>query len=273
MPAASAPCSRATTFAPTRPPQIFNCSIAAASRVGSAAAFAILAAGLLWKGRWIKRGFSREHVAYALRYGVPLIPHTLGMWAMSLADRAFITHYVGLHETGVYTVGVQIAMMIALVTTAFSAAWTPWLFERLKSGTPDDFRKVVQISWAYAAGLVALGVLVALLAPAVLGFLVGDQFAAAGVFVAWLAAGRVFHGLYQLVSGYLFYTEHTGTLTKITLLAAAVNVGLNFVFVPRFGAIGAAQAAMCAYAVYFLVAFGVANRIHPMPWNPFRTRS
>ncbi len=41
MPAASEPCSRAITFAPTRPPQIFNCSIAAARKVSPAASITL----------------------------------------------------------------------------------------------------------------------------------------------------------------------------------------------------------------------------------------
>lgn len=68
----------------------------------------------------------------ALAFALPLVPHTVAGWALEMSDRAILTRLVPLHDVGVYSLGYQLGGAMGLLTTAFNAAWIPFLFGTLK---------------------------------------------------------------------------------------------------------------------------------------------
>lgn len=234
----------------------------AAMLATSLAVAALIAAPSL--RHWIRWHVDAEHVRHALSYGGGLIPHTLGALAITNADRFFITHHVGAEETGVYWVGYQFGFIVALVADAFNRAWTPWLFERLEAGDGD--RAVVRRTYAAFLVFAGLAAIVTLAAPAVVALVLDPEVAGAERFVGWIALGFAFNGMYRVIAGYVYFFEKTVALSAITGLCAVLNLGLNAVFVPRVGAIGAAQATAAAFLLGFVLTWLLAQRVRPMPW-------
>jgi len=215
--------------------------------------------------RWIKSWWRREHIDHALRYGGGLIPHTLGALAITNADRFFITHHAGAEETGVYWIGYQIGFVVAVAADAMIRAWSPWLFERLKAG--DDDRMVVRRSYQAFAGLLVLALAVGLVAPWVVRFVLGAEVAGAERYAPWIAGGFAFNGMFRLMSVVAYFHERTVALSLVTVSAAALNLMLDAILVPRFGAIGAAQATLFAFALSFVLMFALARKLHRLPWR------
>ena len=52
-----------------------------------------------------------------------------------------------------------------------------------------------------------------------------------------------------------------------TGIGAGVNVGLNWLLIPRMGAMGAALAKVAGYAAVASVSYVVAQRLHPIPYD------
>jgi len=82
---------------------------------------------------------------------------------------------------------------------------------------------------------------------------------------AFLAAFKAFHwdAAFQ-------FAQQTIHQVWIVLIVAAVNIGLNLVFIPRWGINGAACASVIAYVVSIVVTAGVGRRYFamPMPLRP-----
>src|SRR5690606_32294019 len=112
-----------------------------------------------------------------------LIPHTLAVFAIAAADRVFITEMIGVAETGVYMVGLQIAMGLALVLIAFNRAWAPWLFRQLENSSSEHRRRLVGLTYGYFGVVVLAALALGLLAPVILRVLVGEEFIGADRFV------------------------------------------------------------------------------------------
>ena len=62
------------------------------------------------------------------RFGMPLVPSALALWAINLIDRIFIARYKGQAEVGVYSVAVRIASAIAFLMLAFRLAWPAFAY-------------------------------------------------------------------------------------------------------------------------------------------------
>lgn len=233
-------------------------------------AFSLVALFLLHKDRLLaffvwRPGYIKE----ALRFGVPLIPHIVGGFLLTAADRFVINSKLGLDQAGIYMVAVQISMGMAIVFTAINQAYVPWLFERLKAGDEGVKRRIVIMTYKYFAAVLAVAALAFFIGPSVIVLVAGEAYGRAGEVIGWLCLGQALSGMYLMVTNYIFYSKRTGALAIATLFAGCLNLGLMYFLVGVLGIEGAAISFTIACAVKFVLTWWLASLRHPMPWFEF----
>lgn len=238
-------------------------------QVAAVFAMGMTATMLLARRGWIRFHFSRDDARDALRYGMPLVFHALGATAVATADRTLITNMVSINETGLYVVAAQIAMVITFLADSFNRAYTPWLFEKLKEGNPAVMRRiVVGTYWYYVAMLLLAGLLI-LMAPLLIGYIVGPKFSGADQYILWLSLASAFGGMYYMVTLYIQFSGKTERLAAVTLSVGALNILLCYTLIQWHGAIGAAQATAISQLLVFLATWWMAARVVDMNWRRF----
>src|SRR6185436_18515172 len=123
----------------------------------------------------------------------------------------------------------------------------------LKRGEEENKRRIVLFTYGYFAVMAGVAIAFGAVAPFVLSILVPEKYQGASIHVVWIALGYAFNGMYKMVSGYIFYAERTGMLAWMTFFVATINVALNYVLVPRFGAIGSAYATTASFFASFVL--------------------
>lgn len=229
--------------------------------------FMIISTIILLKNNWLKFNYNSRYIKNALNFGIPMIPHALGAIFITMTDRVFITNMVGIETTGVYTVGYQIGTIINLLATSFNSAYVPWLYQKLKENKYTTKIKIVKFTYFYFIVIVLLALILGLLAPIFLTAFLGKSFNESSVYVIWIALGYAFNGMYFMVTNYIFYEQKTSYLAIVTFASAIINIILNYIFIKKNGAIGAAQATTIIYFVQFLLTWILASRVYKMPWN------
>jgi O-antigen/teichoic acid export membrane protein len=226
---------------------------------------------LLYRGGLLGSRPSRTYVFDALRFGVPLVPHTLGTMLVFMSDRYIVSNLLGIAVTGVYVLSMQFTMILNLAADSINRALAPWLLERL--GSVDDLRDQLIVKRTYAYFALAFLVCVAFgaLSPYVLRFVVGARFHVQHDVMIYLSIGAAFSAMYYMVTNYVFYGGRTGTLALITFGGGAVSVTATWTLVSWNGVVGAAQGFMIAQLFIFLATWRLAQRARPMPWNVFKT--
>ena len=82
----------------------------------------------------------------------------------------------------------------------------------------------------------------------------GKVYESAFKIVPLVAGSYVFWALYKTIGETSFYVaKKTNSLSWLALIALAVNVGLNFILIPEYGAMGAAVSTIIAYALLALL--------------------
>lgn len=224
--------------------------------------------GLAYSG-WIRWDVRPAYVSNALRFGVPLIPHTFATYAITATDKIFITNYIGVEETGVYLIAVQLASVLSILAVSVNRAVTPWVYAQL--GREGGGEKVVRLIYASAPVTLVIAVVGSVLSPPFLSVYVGESFVRAGDFVPWLMLGQAFNAVYLIVVTLVFYAEKTHYLLWMTLAAAAVNVALNVPLTAAYGANGASIATAVTFFVKMALTCWLAVRVSSLPWAfPFR---
>lgn len=229
--------------------------------------FALYGLYMLTQGRWIKLDYNFRYIRHALNFGVPLIPHMIGAWAIAMTDRLLLTNMIGIAETGVYVVGVQIGMIIGLIQSSFNNAWVPWFFEQLKKNDLIIKQRIVRITYFYFIIMLALALILAYFAPIFLNIYVGKAFKHASTFILWLCLGYAFDGMYKMVANYIFYIQKTKILAWITFFTATTNLFLSYALIRYNGPVGAAQGTMCAFFLSFILTWILSSRLYQMPWR------
>lgn len=227
----------------------------------------LIASISLWRDGWIKAAACLEYLKDALKFGVPLIPHTLGGLMIASMDRIMVTNMLDVSQTGIYTVALQIGMMLSLLTGAFNRAYAPWLFEHLKNQTDVERIRIVRYSYLYFAVLGGGALLLGLAAPMLLSVLVGEAFRTGAEVVLYVALGFAFGGMYFTVTNYIFLAGATARLAVVTLGSGLINVVATYWFIDHYGLAGAGYGFLVSQGALFLGAWYLANKVYPMPWK------
>jgi O-antigen/teichoic acid export membrane protein len=207
-----------------------------------------------------------HHVAAFLHYGLPLVPHRMSGWLTGMADRVIIARLTNLGEVGIYSVGYSIGAAVALLQDAFNRAWVPFFFERLKRGDSRSLLQIVRFIYLYAFAMVGAAALVTLLAPLVFPLL-GAQFAAARVFVVWIAFAYAVNGIYKMFANFLFFSDRTSFLSYITVSTGLLTIGVTIPLVGATGVLGAAYGAVLGQILACIAVWLVVRAMFPMPWS------
>ena len=62
------------------------------------------------------------------RFGLPLVPSGLALWALNFSDRFFLARLSGQDDVGRYSIGVRIASAMVLLLVAFRTAWPAFAY-------------------------------------------------------------------------------------------------------------------------------------------------
>ncbi len=212
---------------------------------------------LVWKPAYLKE---------ALKFGIPLIPHVVGIFLLVTIDRFVINTELGLAEAGVYMVAVQLTYAMSIIFDSINKAYVPWLFERLKRNLCHEKVQIVRYTYAWFAIVLCLAGLAFLIGPSLVTLIAGPNYASAGEVIGWLALGQAFGGMYLMITNFTFYSKRTGFLSLATITSGLINVILLSMLVGVLGIKGAAIAFSISMAIRFLLTWWVAQRCHPMPW-------
>lgn len=222
---------------------------------------------LLYKDKLIEITiFDKDNFLDCIKYGAPLVPHTLGFFLITYVDRLIINSELSVGHVAIYMVAFQFSSIFSFVFDAINKAYTPWLFSKLKKNDEFINRKIVKITWLYFFVLILLSIAAFILMPVLVGFVVGDDYIEAAVIARYLIFGQILGGMYLMVTNYIFYSKNTKFLSFVTILTGLINIVLVMFFISKFGLIGVAYAFVITKFLQFLLTFIVSNYAYPMPW-------
>jgi len=207
----------------------------------------------------------KKQISYLLLFGIPLIPDQLSMFALSMSDRFFIAKLENITEVGLYSVGSQIGMIIAVLISAFLTGFVPFQIRSLKKSTYIDKVNIVKISYLFLGGLIFVIGFLVLFTPYIFSFL-GKEFEGGQQFVFWIASGYFFWAIYVLGQQYFLFLNKTKYLMYLSLFIIILNLGLNILLIKKYGTIGAAYSTTISYAIIGFLGYFLAQKVLPMPW-------
>jgi O-antigen/teichoic acid export membrane protein len=160
-------------------------------------------------------------------------------------DKMMLSHYGMNAANGIYSMAYRVVDLATAPVTAIDTACTPRYFSLSKDGLPAVLRvarKIVPI--AALSGLVAAAA--TLIASPLIVRIVGQDFATSLLAFRWLCCLPGLRGVHQLSGAVLTATGRQNARTAAQLAVALLNFGLNLMWIPSHGWLGAAWASLAS---------------------------
>ena len=231
--------------------------------IGNLAATVVLAvvSGYVMRS-YLPLRFSRSLVLPAIAYGIPLIPHLLALWALALVDRLILQAYRDSTDVGIYNLAYQVAtILLVLMVAANQGTIVEYGRAIHDEAARIALRRVVTLQFS---ATVALATVLALLGPVAVALLLPPSYLPAAGYVGWLVLGTLSFCLSLLpMNSLTILAGKTRWVWTATMAAAAANVALNFMLIPKIGVAGAAYATAIGYGVLLVAITVMARSFQP----------
>jgi O-antigen/teichoic acid export membrane protein len=172
-------------------------------------------------------------------------------------DVVLIGFWLGEREVGLYTAPYRICFLFVAIAAAIHISYLPSItraFAQSIAQAQVVAERAINLGATIAAPMIVGGMI---LAAPLLDFIFGAEYVegAAAFRLLLLSIGFIFiHGANHHL---LLVSHRTKTEMKIYLLTAAINVGLNLIFIRRYGITGAAAITALAEVLTLLMGFFV----------------
>lgn len=211
--------------------------------------FVTCAVGLvlfLWLIKNGKKMFEKRYWQFALSFNLPLIPYYLSQVVFNQSDRLMINNICGRGDAAIYGVAYTLAMILTFVVTSIHSSYTPWIFECIDRNELQDNRKIT-VLLSSGIAFMLLGIIA--LAPEVIYVMAGEQYSSAIWVVPPVAMSVLLLYYSNLFDCILFFYEEKFFLAVVSVIAAVINILLNYLFIPVFGFVAAAYTTLISYLV------------------------
>ena len=204
---------------------------------------------------------SWQTIRTMLKFCLPLVPTTLFWWVTGVSDRFMVEQMCSADLNGLYTAAYKVPNLLIYAISIFDSAW------KLSVSSEDDpkacaafysrvWRVYTTLAFLGGGGLIILSRFLAHILFAV-------KFEDAWVYIPMLTFATVFTALCTFL-GSVYFTSQKTMGSMLTALAGAVlNVALNLLLIPRYGAMGASVATFASYFAVCILRLVTVRRLIP----------
>lgn len=223
------------------------------SYIGSNGVAAVLAILLGHLVKEIKKAkYDKQLAKEMIMYSSPLIINNLSWWVIQSSDKLMLEDMINATALGIYTVAARIPSLISVFVTIFQQAWGISSIKEMDSTNDSDFYTTVFSFYSFIAFVGGLG-LCAIIKPFMDLYIRSKAYGDVWRYVPLLLASAVFSALAAYCGSMYGALKKSVNNMLSTLVAAVINIIVNYVGILLFGIWGAMIGTIVAYLVLAFV--------------------
>ena len=158
-----------------------------------------------------------------------------------------INDMVGVEEAGIYSLAYSISLIMTLFNTALMQTINPWFYQKIKN---DKIQDLASVAYTTLVMIAVVNIAVIAFAPEAVAIFAPKEYYDAIYVIPPVAMSVFFMYSYDLFAKLAFYYEKTGFVMIASVVGAALNVLLNYIFIGKYGYIAAGYTTLVCYIVY-----------------------
>ncbi len=225
---------------------------------------------LFWKHFEIQWKIDVPLLKSMLRYGWPLLPVGIAGIINTVGDQWMVKEFLegdvisNLEQSGIYTAAKRVAVLMGLFTTAYNYAVEPFFFRNAsKSDAKWMYARTAEV-FSIISCLMMLGIVFYL---DIIQYILGEQMRGGLYIIPVAVMSFYFLGMYYNFSVWYKLTDKTIYGSFISLVGAAITIGLNLVLLPRIGYIGSSIASLACFLVMCIMCIYLGRKYYRVPYR------
>ena len=213
----------------------------------------------------IVRHFSVEYLKDMLEFGLPLMPASIAMFVLTMANRYFIKHFGTLEDVGLYSLSYRFGIIMSLIVGSFQRAWATSMFSIAKE---KNAYEIFSKNFTYFISfLTFIGLIISLFSKEAVMLMSTQKYFESYQVVPFLAFSYLCYGIYFYGSCGLNIKKKTIYQPVIVIVSSLICLLLNFILIPRYGNIGAGISNSVSFLIMALMLLVISNHFYPIQYD------
>lgn len=208
------------------------------------------------------------------KFGMPLVPSRIGLMLGFISNRFFL-RWMGaadpataLAQIGLFSLGHKFGVVVyQFVSAPLNSFWSPRRMELLLDDKQDSRETVARVCTYTTFCSIFAGLLLSSLISNVIEIMADPRYHGAHVVVPFVVLSYIALGLESHFITGILVCKKTKLTTYITFLSLFIIVAWNYVFIPRYGLIGAATSNLAGYIPRLVLIYVSSQKLYPIPYE------
>lgn len=202
----------------------------------------------------------KKYFSFCLPICIPLVFHSLSYILLSQTDKIMLQKLTNdLSVVGIYSFIVTYVHILNSIYTALNNTWVSLYYKYLKN---DEYDTLKARSKRYMTFFTILVCGFMLLSPEVVKILADKRYWESLSLVPVISLSIFLVFMYSFAINFELYNQDSKKIALGSTFTAIINMALNFVFIKKYGMLGAAIASLISYLLLFLFHSYCANKIN-----------
>jgi O-antigen/teichoic acid export membrane protein len=208
----------------------------------------------------------REYLAF----GVPTIPGNLSYWIINSSACYIVSMQLGTAFVGYYSPGYTLGNINSIFIGPFSVLLSAMLARYYDANDINSIKNILTYSLKYFLAIAIPSTIgLALLSKPLLRILSSVEIANNGYLITpFIALSAMLYGAFVFFAEILSVNKKTEITGRIWIMAAILNLCLNFVLISQIGIVGAAFAVLITYALVLILGIYYSSKFISIEIDP-----
>ncbi len=189
----------------------------------------------------------------SLKMGTKGIPAEIAGFIILQSDLFMLRHFTGDDATGIYSIAASLSFILMSIPQSIGLALFPNISKIESVPGVDGTEKTIKFCRITIIITIFISIAAMILAPFTIKFLYGESFAKALYPFLILAVAVSVVGFTHVLNAQLYARDAIWVTTLCALVAAAINIALNIILIPKYSFMGAAYSSIISYAFFGVV--------------------
>lgn len=205
-----------------------------------------------------KKHFRKTYIVRTLKFTIPIIPHLLSQMVLTQCDLIMIAYFAGDAASGIYSMGHTVGFLAYTVMNQIMAAWSPWVYRRLEQKEEgvvrQNFSLILLLGVYMTIGLMSIS-------PELIHVFLPASYHPCVYIIPPLVVAMFFTFIYGFLYDIEYYYKKPQWIAITSVVAAVLNLILNFICIKEFGYLAACYTTMVSYLALFLLNYLFARKL------------
>lgn len=225
---------------------------------------------MMLKKGYISLRFQVQWIKRLLRFGLPLLPHSISFWLKSGMDKIFITTYCGLQFNGLYSMAISVSSVYTMLMQSFFNAYTPYLQKRLAGFDGgqcyEEKRSIVKQIYMIYALFGVVGMMAIAVCWVIFHYMIDSKYLPAMAYIPLIILANFIYTFYNFTIEFIYKVKKTLVMGIITFTGSLIQMLLSYVLIKEYGVMGAVYSLLIGNTLITIGISVYSNMVYRMPW-------